>query len=537
MKFLIALISTVVSLGSLLTAAPVKRPNIVLIMVDDMGYSDISSYGGEIPTPHLDRLAAKGVRFSQFYNTSRCCPTRASLLTGLTQHQAGVGHMTTEQADFDYGANGYRGQLNRNCVTMAEVLKSSGYHTYMVGKWHLGDEMDDRPLQRGFDRFYGSLSGAFSYFMPHGERHLMEGNTPLPAPDPKTYYTTDAFTDRAIDYLEAQNDADPFFLYVAYNAPHWPLHAKPADIAKFQGQYLSGWDQLRRERLDRQVEMGLFDHSLPLPPRDSHVRPWEEVSADQKADSDYRMAVYAAQIHSVDENIGKLIDTLERQEKLDNTLILFLSDNGACAEPYSEFGGGKMSAINDPANSGAVSIGRGWANLANTPFREYKNRPQEGGIATPFIAHWPRGINPTLEGTFVRDVAHIMDVMPTALELSGATYPSVVNQELIHEVEGKSLSSFFTAGTREPAEYLFFEHEDNCAVRSGPWKAIARYGVYDWDLYNLETDRNELHNVAAQHPEIVARLDRAWKNWALRVGAAPKGNREGKGYGGQKKKH
>lgn len=522
--------------SSPLTSAPeAPRPNIVLILVDDMGYSDIGCYGGEIPTPNIDRLAGKGIRFTQFYNTSRCCPTRASLLTGLYQHQTGVGHMTTEGPnDFDYGSDGYRGHINRNCVTLADVLSATGYHTYLSGKWHLGHDMDDRPLQRGFEKYYGSLSGAFSYFKPQGDRRLMEGNDPLPEPDPETYYTTDAFADRAVQWIGEQKDEDPFFLYLAFNAPHWPLHAKQEDIEKFIGRYGKGWDRLRKERFARQVEMGLFDPSLGISPRDAEVRPWDDVDEDQKAESEYRMEVYAAQVHSIDENIGKLLKVLEEKEQLDNTLILFLSDNGACAEPYSEFGGGAFSDINDPDKAGAVSVGRGWANLSNTPFREYKNRPQEGGIATPLVAHWPAGIDQKLNGTFLRDTAHIIDVMPTIIELSGAAYPTVVNRELIHPKEGHSLTPFFEGGKRKPAEFLFFEHENNCAVRSGDWKAISRYGEYDWELYNLAHDRNELHDVAGQNPEIVARLDLAWKNWALRTKATPKGNPEGKGYLGKK---
>lgn len=528
MRYLIALLLTPLSL---LAQGPDSRPNIVLIMTDDMGYSDVGCYGGEIPTPHIDRLATKGIRFTQFYNTSRCCPTRASLLTGLYQHQTGVGHMTTEgHNDFDYGVDGYRGHLNRNCVTFAEVLKSTGYHTYMTGKWHLGHAMDDRPLQRGFEKFYGSLSGAFSYFKPHGDRHLMAGNTRLPEPDPTTYYATDAFTDQAIQWITAQEDEKPFFLYLAYNAPHWPLHAKPVDIDRFVGKYRQGWDTLRRARFQRQVDMGLFDASLDISPRDRNVRPWSDVPKDQQKRSDYRMAVYAAQVYSIDENIGKLLAALEKQKKLENTLILFLSDNGACAEPYNEFGGGKMSDINDPNNGGMVSVGRGWANLSNTPFREYKNRPQEGGIATPCIAHWPSGIAKRLTGRFVRDVAHIIDVMPTVLELAQASYPTMVNQELIPEPVGQSLVPFFKQGKRTAPETLFFEHEHNCAVRSGDWKAMARYGEYQWELYNIRKDRNELTNLAASHPEIVKRLDRAWRRWALQTKVAPKGQYENKGY-------
>lgn len=515
------------SMAGLLPAAD-KRPNIVLILADDMGYSDVGCYGSEIPTPNIDRLAREGVRFSQFYNTSRCCPTRASLLTGLYQHQAGMGMMMTEgEAQFDFGVDGYRGHLNRNCVTIAGVLRAAGYHTYMTGKWHLGGEteLDDRPLQRGFEKFYGSLSGAFSYFKPQGQRHLTMGNDPLPPPDPKSYYTTDAFTDQALEFIDGDKDGAPFFLYLAYNAPHWPLHAKPDDIAKFDGKYLAGWDELRAQRFQRQVQLGLFPESQGFAPRDAQVRAWKDIPENERKDAAYRMSVYAAQVYAMDYNIGKLLAHLERTGKLDSTLVIFLSDNGACAEPYSEFGGGKISDINNPDNSGSVSYGRGWANLSNTPFREYKNRPQEGGISAPLIMRWPQGITASLNGTIRREVGHIIDILPTLVEVTGAGYPTIQGGELIHPMEGHSLTPFFSPGTRSQPEYLFFEHSYNCAVRSGDWKAVARYAEFKWTLYNLATDRLELHDVAGEHPEIVARLSAAWRAWALRVKAAPKGIR------------
>ena len=321
-KLTIALIAIMFTLNS--TAA--QKPNIILILADDMGYSDLGCYGGEILTPNLDKLAQNGVRFKQFYNTSRCCPTRASLLTGRYQHDAGIGHMTSEGPyDFDYGVDGYRGQLNRNCITIAEVLKTAGYNTYMTGKWHLGSDMDDRPLQRGFDKYYGCLRGAFNYFKP--EDLFMYRNEVLEEPDPTTYYTTDAFTDSAVCWINHNQEDQPFFLYMAYNAPHWPLHAKKEDIDKFVGKYIEGLDVLRKKRFERQIEMGLFDETLGISPRDSNVRPWEQVPEDQKKRSDYRMAVYAAQVYSIDENVGKIVQALETKGEIDNTLIIFLSDN------------------------------------------------------------------------------------------------------------------------------------------------------------------------------------------------------------------
>ncbi|WNJ17910.1 arylsulfatase [Pontibacter sp. G13] len=511
--------------------SPTSPPNIVLIMVDDMGYSDIGPYGGEIPTPTLDRLAADGIRFSQFYNTSRCCPTRASLLTGLYQHQAGIGHMTSEgKWNFDYGTPGFRGFLNRNCVTLAEALKPAGYHTFMTGKWHVGSvDSTKYPLQRGFDKFYGVLAGAFSYFWPHGQRGLMYQNTPLSPPDSLSYYTTDVFTDSAISFIDHRQDDNPFFLYLAYNAPHWPLHAKEADIEKFVGKYQMGWDSVRNARLARQQEMGLLPSDITLAERDARVRPWSEVPDSQRVQSDYRMAVYAAQIHSVDENIGKLVRYLESKGQLDNTLIMFLSDNGGCAEPYKELGGQTMAHINRASYSGSVSYGIGWANASNTPFDLYKTFVHEGGVSTPFIAHWPDGIK--LDGgSILHGPAHLIDVMPTVVDLAGASYPTQVGADTITPMEGQSLRTIFETGTRTDPEYLYFEHRKRCAIRAGKWKALAHVDSLNWSLYDLSIDRIESHDVAADHPEVVAELGAAWLRWAERANVLDRGVKPKKSY-------
>lgn len=368
------------------------RPNIILIMVDDMGYSDIGCFGGEIPTPNIDKLAEKGVRYTQFYNTARSCPTRASLLTGLYPHQAGIGEMTEESSDDNrkqsHRPHGYKGYLNRNCVTIAEVLKTAGYHTYMVGKWHLGTHEQDRwPLQRGFDRYYGILKGASSYFMPHGDRGLTLDNTPLDPPK-QPYYTTDAFTNHAIKFIKEQKDENPFFLYVAYNAPHWPLHAKVKDIAKFVGKYDEGWETIQQKRFQRMIELGIIDETWGIAKWES--RKWEDLNEEEKEKSAQRMSVYAAQIYAIDYNVGKIIDHLEKENKLDNTLIVFFSDNGACAEPYSETGFGSVDMINNADRWVEPSYGLPWAQVSNTPLRKYKVRAYEGGISTPFILSWPK---------------------------------------------------------------------------------------------------------------------------------------------------
>lgn len=531
MKKTISLVSlsAICGITSVVAATSSGKPNVIVILVDDMGYSDIGCYGSEIPTPNIDKLAENGLRFTRFYNTSRSCPTRASLLTGLYQHQTGVGLMTTEAgSNFDFGVEGYRGYLNKKCVTIAEVLKESGYHTYMTGKWHLGsDTLYKRPLQRGFDEFFGSYQGAFSYFDPKGTRCLIDGADTVRAPE--GFYTTDAFTDKAIQFINSGKDDHPFFLYLAYNAPHWPLHAKDEDIRKFVGKYMSGWDKLRQERFERQLKMGLFDKDLRLSPRDERVRAWDAVSEEQKVLSDYRMAVYAAQIYAIDYNVGKLVEYLKKTNQFENTLIMFLSDNGACAEPYHEFGGGKQSEINDPEKSGSVSYGICWANLSNTPFRLYKNNATEGGIATPFIAHWPAKIK-SQKGKLTDVTGHILNVMPTILEATGSKYPEKYKGNVIQPLEGVSLLPAFTGRKQQVKAYQFWEHSNNCAATKGNWKAISKVGSDKWALYNLETDRTELHDVSAQYPDIVADLTTRWHEWALRSKALPKGKKTKNSY-------
>lgn len=523
--------TTILTLGAALTCSIsfAQRPNIILIMADDMGFSDLGCYGSEIPTPNLDKLAGKGVRFSQFYNTARCCPTRASLLTGLFQHQTGIGMMSEDpnsreggQDKNDFGVDGYRGYLNHHCATIAEVLKPSGYHTYMAGKWHVGMHGEEKwPLQRGFERYYGILAGACSYLKPSGGRGLTSDNTKLPAPEGE-YYTTDVFTDNAIRFIQEQKDENPFFLYLAYNAPHWPLQAKKEDYEKFVGKYMKGWDILREERHQRQKELKIFDRDIPLSPRDPRVRAWSEVSDAQKKESDFRMAVYAAQVNCIDQNVGRLIESLTKMKKLENTLIIFLSDNGACAEPYQEFGGGKFDDINNPAISGAVSYGIGWANLSNTPFFEYKVKSYEGGVSAPFIASWPQKFRKNA-GKIVHTPAYLIDVMPTLIEVAGARYPKKHQDgTALYALEGNSLLKAFVSGKGSKHEYMYWEHSGHSAIRKGDWKAVKDVAKTEWELYDLCTDRDEQINVAQSHPELVKELNDKWYEWANSHQVLPK---------------
>ncbi len=497
---------------------PLPKPNIILMMVDDMGWSDIGCYGGEIPTPNLDRLAKGGLRFKQFYNTGRCCPTRASLLTGLYAHQAGIGQMAEDPENpeaFHWGTPGYQGYLNRNCVTLAEVLKTNGYRTYMTGKWHVGMHgAEKQPLQRGFDRYYGILAGATSYLKPQGGRGVWLDNQKLDSPTDPNYYTTDAFTDQGIEFLKAQKTDEPFFWYLAYNAPHWPLHAKPQDIARFKDTYQVGWDKIRQQRLDRQKKMGLIDPNWGFSERDSRVRPWDKLSQTEQDTVAYRMAVYAAQVYAVDYNVGKVLDYLESRKMMDNTMIIFLADNGACAENYHELGSAPFSRINDPDFSGAVSYGIGWANASNTPFFEYKVKPYEGGIATPMIVHSPR-LPKNRRGKFTNQIGHLIDFMPTIVEASGATYPATFhNGQTITPMQGRSLMGVIEKDSPMDREYLFWEHQTYCAVRKGDFKMVKKIEEPAWQLFDLKNDRTERHNIAAQHPELVREMGQKWQEWA-----------------------
>lgn len=513
-----------------------SRPNILLIMADDMGFSDIGCYGGEIMTPHLDRLAAGGLRYKQFYNTARCCPTRASLMTGLYPHQAGVGHMTQ-----DRGTDGYRGDLNAQCVTIAEVLKSAGYHTYMSGKWHVtqhlgpwdGDSshmsMDNWPRQRGFDRFYGTITGAGSFYDPVT---LTRDNTPI-QPESAEYYYTDAIADQAMGFIEGHPSGHPFFMYVSFTAPHWPLHAREADIAPYLGRYDMGWDALRQERLERMRKLGILDPAWPLTERDPQIPSWED--AEDKSWEARRMAVYAAQVSAMDRNIGRLIGQLEAQGRLDNTLIFFLADNGGCAEELWDtwkgifiswhtrsgdtvfVGNQHRNMMPGPENT-YQSYGRNWAQVSNTPFRLYKHFVHEGGISSPLIVHWPDGFS--AQNEWRETPAHLIDIMATCVEVAEAEYPARFGGQDIHPMEGRSLVPTFE-GQALSREALYWEHEGNRAVRQGKWKLVARGRAGPWELYDMEADRSETQDLAGTLPEKVVELARLWQAYAERTGVIP----------------
>lgn len=501
-----------------------KRPNIVLILADDMGFSDIGCYGGEIPTPNLDRLAAGGVRMAQFYNTARCSPSRASLLTGLHPHQTGIGILTDDDRPV-----GYPGTLNDRCATMAEVLGAAGYGTYLAGKWHLTGKVervdDSWPTRRGFDRFFGTITGAGSYYYP---RTLTRDETPVADSElPEDWYYTDAIGAAAAGFVTGHDADRPLFLYTAFTAPHWPLHAPESEITKHQERYEKGWDELRADRERRLKELGIF-HQTPSG-RDPRVPAWDEVT-DHRWQA-RRMAVYAAQVAIMDRNIGRIVNALDATGRLAKTLLMFLSDNGGCAEglrygridptadnppflrPFTRDGRpvirGNVPNVVPGEDTTYASYGTAWANLSNTPFREYKHWVHEGGIATPLVVHWPAGDLAT--GTVRRDPYQLPDVMATVLAATGASYPPDLPQP-----QGTSMLATWR-GDDAPEHDLFWEHEGNSAARRGRWKLVRKYPG-PWELHDMETDRAELTDLAAEHPDIVAELWAAYDHWALDCG-------------------
>ncbi|HAW97365.1 MAG TPA: arylsulfatase [Opitutae bacterium] len=531
-----------------------KRPNVVVIMADDMGWSDIGCYGSEIETPNLDRLAKNGLRFTQFYNTGRCCPTRATLLTGTYAHQAGIGHMMN-----DRGLPGYKGDLGNDVRTIAEVMKTADYSTYLSGKWHVtpkirpGDSQHNWPRQRGFDRFYGTIHGAGSFFDPNS---LTRGNTLIspyadPEYEPKTFYYTDAINDHAAKFITEHKSDDPFFLYVAHTAPHWPMHALPKDMAKYKGRYDDGWEAMRKARYERQLKMGLIDEKWELSPRDGAA--WKD--APDKEWEIRLMEVYAAMVDRLDQGLGNVVSALEKRKMLDDTLILFLADNGGCAE-----GMGRRRGIQykdkDPdqlkpmkptdlqtdmiprrTREGVVvkqgtevmtggpdtyhGYGLAWANASNTPFRQYKHWVHEGGISSPLVAHWPNGIDEKLNGKTDDQPTHLIDLMATCVDLGNATYPKKVEGREIVPLQGVSIAPAFSGRKINRPNPIFWEHEGNRAIRIGKWKLVAKGARGAWELYDIDEDRTELNDLSEKQPGRAKEMANLWEAWAIEAKAKP----------------
>ena len=537
-------------------AKKAPRPNIILMMADDMGWSDIGCYGSEIQTPNLNGLAENGVRFTQFYNTGRCCPTRASLLTGTYPHQASIGWMMSNQ-----NLPGYKGDLGKNVRTIAEVLKTAGYSTYMAGKWHVtphvrpGTPTYNWPRQRGFDRFYGTIHGAGSFYDPNS---LTRENT-LISPlndkeyEPEEFYYTHAISDHATRYIKEHDSKNPFFIYVAHTAPHWPMHALEPDVKKYKGVYDKGWDSIRKARYERQVKMGLIDKKWKMSPRDNKSPAWKD--APNKEWDIRNMEVYAAMVDALDQGVGRIIKALKDTDQFENTLFFFIADNGGCAEGMGRRGGtqyrdrdpgtlkpmGKdelqFDMIPRRTRDGRVvkqgtgvmtggpdtyhGYGLSWANASNTPFREYKHWVHEGGISSPLVAHWPAGIDKRRHGKLESQPGHLIDIMATAVDLAGAKYPKEIDGTEIVSMQGTSLAPGFNGQDIQRKAPIFWEHEGNRAMRDGKWKLVAKGSNGEWELYDIEADRTELNNLAEKEAERLKSMAEAWETWALEANAKP----------------
>ena len=502
MKFLIPFITL---LGLTLSAEQADRPNVIVILTDDMGFSDLGCFGGEIDTPNLDKLAKNGLRFTEFYNTARCWPTRATLMSGIYSNGLGTGQ-----------------------VTIPELLKPSGYQTGMVGKWHLGrNPKKDGPIQRGFDDFYGTMTGAGSFYDPY----TLARNTEFTEVDEEDYYYTDRIGAEASRQIgEFAKSDKPFFQYVAFTAAHWPIHAPEKSIRKYLQTYEGGWEKLRRERYARMLEMGIIDKERwPLPPREDRVKPWDTI--DHKPWRIRNMAIYAAMVDHMDQAVGAIVDALEKTKQLENTFIIYFHDNGACPEHLGGNGwntannilakakkAGKTIAVGDkydvpmggPMTYG--SVGHNWANAQNTPMRRYKSNVHNGGACTPAIVHWPAGLK-TKPGSISNQRGHVVDLMSTCLELAGAKYPKKFNGQETKPHESLSLVPILKGKSVDRHHAYVFNHGGTHAIVKGEYK-IVREGRRPWALYHLAKDRTETKNLAKQEPDRVTEMAAIWeKRW------------------------
>jgi arylsulfatase len=526
-------------------ASAAQKPNILIVLADDLGFSDLSSYGSEIQTPNIDALATGGTKFSSFYNSARCCPSRASLITGLHPHEAGIGSFTTARPQKGWGA-AYTGHLLPEAATLPEILGQGGYSTWMVGKWHLGNP---GPIKRGFQNYYGYknlLSHSESQWDPEQYIRLPQGTKPELSYADNKFYVTDVFTDYALEFLKQarQTKDKPWFLFLSHSSPHFPIQAPKEDIDKNMATYRKGWDVLRAERFERQKKLGLIPADAKLPPlSEVPVEPqaiangfsgvpnpkWETLPADRREDLARRMATYAAMVQHVDQSVGKVVADLKANGEFENTLIFFMSDNGACYE-WGPFGfDGPSRAGTTTLHTGAAldkigqagthsSYGSGWANLGNTPLNMFKHFCHEGGISSPLIIQWPTSIKP--RAGWIETPVHIMDITPTACAAAGVKAPEKLGVHSVLPFSGRSLLPACANGSMEDRP-IATEHQEARGYRLGDWKIVWGKRQKDpihWELYNLKIDRSEQHDLSAERPEIVAKLVKGWTDWAKKVG-------------------
>jgi len=533
-----------------------KKPNVIVILTDDMGYSDIGCFGSEIHTPNIDKLAMNGLRYTRFYNTARCSPSRAALLTGLYPHQAGMGHLSTE----NYTEDGYVDDLSKNVITMAELFKQAGYATYMTGKWHIAKNMgtttdkSNWPCQRGFQRYFGTLNGSGSYYDPGT---LISNNTFI-APS-KNFYYTNAISDTAVKFIYEHQSKNPFFFYVAYTAAHWPLHAPASEVEKYKGMYNKGWDIARQQRFEKLKKLGIISDKCVLTERGVSIPEWSKEPLKEWQVK--RMEVYAAMIDIMDQGVGRIITALEKKGILENTIIFYMHDNGGCAETLdtdqpeiplttkqklkATFAADSILLEKKPTytrDGDYVRSGRGvvpgeantwstygveWANVSNTPFREYKQFTHEGGIASPLIVYWPKGIK--AKGELRKQPSHLIDILATCVDIVGLNYPTAFNGHTIQPYEGKSLVPTFTNKPIARA-FIFWEHAANRALRMNEWKLVSKTQKKkifsplvdnNWELYNIDNDPSETINVANKYPEKVKEMSAKWEAEAIRMKAKP----------------
>jgi arylsulfatase A-like enzyme len=513
-----------------------QATNVVIFLADDLGYSDIGGYGGEIRTPNLDRLANQGVKLSNFHNTPRCSPSRASLLTGIHPHQTGIGILTGNNE----AEGGYAGNLNNRCATIAEVLKENGYITAMTGKWHLTNSPNKPngawPTERGFDNFFGTLDGCATYFRPGTLTRGLE-NIEHEAENNPDFFYTDAIAEEAVKFLAEKPAEKPYFLYVPFTAPHWPLHAREEIVKSYAGTYDVGWDVIRAKRLERQKALGIIPQETELSPRDARVLAWED--EPEKQWQSRRMEVYAAMVTEMDNAIGKILNQIEDNNEWENTIIIFLSDNGACSEtlPLDEIAefrraknlmdtrtrdGRKVVLGNDPdvmpgGEDTYASYGVAWANVSNTPFRLYKRYTHEGGVMSPFIIHWPAGT--LANGKVNTSTFQLVNVAPTLYDALGVTYPDNLNGSKLEPLAGGSMLPALVSAESANSQ-LWWEHIGNAAIIRGKWKLVRQYD-WNWELYDLTTDRNELKDLASANPDLVAELTAEWEKLADQYGVIP----------------
>ena len=510
--------------------------NVIIFLADDLGFSDIGAFGGEISTPNLDQLASSGIKLSNFHNTPRCSPSRASLLTGIHPHQTGIGILTGNNGS----AGGYAGNLNNRCATIAEVLRLNGYITAITGKWHLTSSPNEPngawPTERGFDSFFGTLDGCATYFRPGTLTRGLK-NIESEAENNPNFFYTDAIADEAVVFLREKPPEKSYFLYVPFTAPHWPLHAREKTVKSYAGTYDVGWDVIRAKRLERQKALGVIPQDTELSPRDARVLPWEE--EPEKKWQARRMEVYAAMVTEMDDAIGRIISQVKTNNELDNTIIMFLSDNGACAEalPLNDISdfrraknlmstrtrdGRRVVLGNDPdvmpgGEDTYASYGVSWANVSNTPFRLYKRYTHEGGVMSPFIVHWPAG--KLAIGQINRSTFQLVNIAPTIYDALGINYPESLNGYALEPLVGESMLPSLQSSDSDSST-LWWEHIGNAAIIRGKWKLVRQYDL-DWELYDLTTDRSELYDLAKAHPDIVVELRKEWAKLANNYGVLP----------------